>query len=82
MPDVYVLSTFWDVLWATLIVMIIFVPLTLLWVFALMDLFGRRDIRWLKVTWLVLIIFLPIFGPLIYLLVRPEQQTTLVGRDG
>lgn len=74
MPDVYVLSTFWDVLWATLIVMIIFVPLTLLWVFALMDLFSRRDIRWLKVSWLVLIIFLPIFGPLIYLLVRPEEQ--------
>ncbi len=74
MPDIYMLSTFWDVLWATLIVMVIFVPLTLLWVFALMDLFGRRDIRWLKVSWLVLIIFLPIFGPLIYLLVRPEEQ--------
>ena len=75
MPELYLLSTFWDVIWATFIVMFVFVPLTMLWVFALVDLFGRHDIRWLKVSWLILIIFLPLFGPLIYLLVRPEEQT-------
>ena len=74
MPELYMLSTFWDVIWGTFIVMFVLVPLTLLWVFALVDLFGRRDLRWLKVSWLILIIFVPLFGPLVYLLVRPEEQ--------
>ena len=68
------LSTFWDVIWATSILMFVFIPLTLLWIFALGDLFQRRDIRWLKVSWLLLIIFVPILGTLVYLIVRPEEQ--------
>ena len=48
----------------------------MLWGFALVDLFQRRDLRWLKVVWLVFIIFLPIIGPLIYLLVRPQEYVT------
>lgn len=74
MPELYMLSTFWDVIWATSILMFVFIPLTLLWIFALGDLFQRRDIRWLKVSWLLLIIFVPILGTLVYLLVRPEEQ--------
>jgi len=81
MPDVYMLSTFWDVLWAMVIVLFIFIPLTMLWIFALGDLFSRRDIRWLKVSWLLLIIVVPFFGPLVYLLVRPEEQGA-VPREG
>ena len=73
MVDVVFLSTFWDVIGAAFLIMFVFVPLILLWTFALVDLFVRRDIRWRKVLWLVFIIFLPIFGPLIYLLVRPEE---------
>jgi hypothetical protein len=67
------LSTFWDVFWAVLIVMFIIIPLVMLWAFALVDLFMRRDIRWGKVLWLIAIIFLPILGPIIYLLVRPPE---------
>ncbi len=74
MVDVVFLSTFWDVIWASFIVMFVFVPLVMLWTFALVDLFVRRDIRWRKVVWLVVIIFIPIFGPLVYLLVRPDQD--------
>ena len=74
MSELYVLSTFWDVIWASFIILFVFVPLVMLWVFALVDLFGRRDLRWLKVVWLVFIIFLPIIGPLIYLLVRPQED--------
>lgn len=81
MPEPYLLSTFWDVIWAASIIMFIFIPLTLLWVFALADLFGRRDIRWLKVSWLMLILFLPIFGPIVYLLVRPEEQVSPAYRE-
>ena len=73
MSELYMLSTFWDVIWASFIILFVFVPLVMLWVFALVDLFGRRDLRWLKVVWLLVIIFIPILGPLIYLLVRPQE---------
>jgi hypothetical protein len=51
-------------------------PLIMLWVYALSDLFMRRDIRWEKVLWLVVIVFIPIFGSLIYLLVRTQPMDT------
>ena len=74
MVDAVFLSTFWDVILATFIVMFIFLPLIMLWVFALVDLFMRHEINgWQKVLWLLLIIFIPILGPIIYLLVRPEE---------
>lgn len=73
MVDAVFLSTFWDVVGATFLILFVFVPLILLWSFALVDLFVRRDIRWKKVVWLLVIIFIPILGPLIYLLVRPEE---------
>ncbi len=73
MVDAVFLSTFWDVVGATFLILFVFVPLILLWTFALVDLFVRRDIRWKKVVWLLVIIFIPILGSLIYLLVRPEE---------
>ncbi len=82
MVDVVFLSTFWDVIWASFIVMFVFVPLVMLWTFALVDLFVRRDIRWRKVVWLVVIIFIPIFGPLVYLLVRPDQDLASPYEEG
>jgi hypothetical protein len=74
MVDPIILSTFWDVVWASFIVFFVVMPLIMLWAFALVDLFTRRDIRWQKVVWLAFIVFVPIFGPLIYLLVRPEAD--------
>jgi hypothetical protein len=56
------------------IIFFVFVPLIMLWVYALADLFKRRDIRWRKLVWLLAIVMLPFFGPLIYLLVRPEEE--------
>ncbi len=73
MVDAVFLTTFWDVVWASFIVFFVVIPLIMLWVFALADLFVRHDIRWRKVLWLVFIVFVPIFGSLIYLLVRPEE---------
>ncbi len=67
------LSTFWDVVWASFIVFFVVIPLIMLWVFALVDLFVRRDIRLQKVLWLIFIVFVPVFGALIYLLVRPQE---------
>jgi hypothetical protein len=76
-----ILSTFWDVMAASFIIFFVFVPLIMLWVFALADLFGRRDIRWRKLVWLLVIIFLPLFGPLVYLLVRPEDEIVAASRQ-
>ena len=73
MVDAVFLSTFWDVILGSFILFFVFVPLILLWVVALADLFTRRDIRWRKVLWLVIIVFIPVFGSIIYLLVRPGE---------
>ncbi len=71
----FFLSTFWDVLWGSFLFFFIFVPLIMLWIFALVDLFRRKGISAIvRVLWLLFIIFLPILGPLIYLLVRPGDE--------
>jgi hypothetical protein len=69
------LSTFWDVFWSLLIFFFIFVPLVMLWVFALVDLFRRKGMSAIsRVLWLLFIIFVPVLGALIYLLVRPPED--------
>jgi hypothetical protein len=73
MVPVVFLSTFWDVIWASTIIFFIFIPLVMLWSFALLDLFTRRDIGLQKVLWLIFIIWVPILGAIIYLLVRPQE---------
>ncbi len=73
MVEAVFLTTFWDVIWASFIVFFVVIPLIMLWVFALVDLFVRPDIRWRKVLWLIFIVFVPILGALIYLLVRPPE---------
>ena len=57
-----------------LILLFIFVPLVLLWTFALVDLFGRPDLSgWSKAIWLLVIIIIPILGALIYVGTRPSK---------
>ncbi len=69
------LSTFWDVLWGMFLFFFIFVPLIMLWVFALVDLFRRKGMSAIsRVLWLLFIVFVPILGTLIYLLVRPADE--------
>jgi hypothetical protein len=77
MVPVVFLSTFWDVIWGSLIIFFIIIPIVMLWFFALMDLFSRRDIRWKKVLWLLFIVFVPLFGTIVYLLVRPEEEADI-----
>jgi len=53
--------------------MFIVIPVMMIWVFAMVDLFQRPDLSGLgKVTWLFGIIFFPVGGTLIYYLVRPR----------
>ena len=63
----------WDVFWSVLFVMFIVIPVMMIWLFAMVDLFQRPDLSGLgKVAWLLGIIFFPVFGTLIYYLVRPR----------
>jgi hypothetical protein len=64
--------TFWDVFW----LLLIWLPLVMMWVFALFDVFRRDDLKgWLKALWVVCIVLVPFFGTLIYLIARPAGAT-------
>lgn len=63
---------FWDVFW----LLLIFIPLLLIWGFALVDIFRRDDMPgWLKALWVICVILAPFFGTLIYLLFRRPGAT-------
>ena len=66
----FLLAGFWE----AFILLFIFIPLILLWAYTLSDLFVRKDLQgWNKVVWLLVIIMLPLVGPLVYMLVRPAE---------
>jgi hypothetical protein len=70
---------FWHALWIALVV----IPVTLLWMSTVLDVFLRRDMSgWARVGWLVFALALPVFGSLIYLLLRPigERRELLPAR--
>jgi Phospholipase_D-nuclease N-terminal len=53
----------------------VWVALISFWVFAMVDLFLRRDLSgWSKALWLLLIIFLPVLGTVIYFIARPAMD--------
>jgi hypothetical protein len=63
---------FWNVFW----LMLIYIPLLLLWGFALFDIFRRDDISgWGKGLWLLAVLILPFVGSLLYVLFRPRGAT-------
>jgi hypothetical protein len=63
---------FWEVFW----LLIIFIPLLLIWGFAIVDIFRRDDMSgWLKALWIIIVVLMPFFGTLIYLLFRPSGAT-------
>ena len=58
-----------------LVLALIFIPLIMMWVFALADLFRRQDIGGAtRVLWLFAIIVLPFLGVIIYFLVRQPTE--------
>lgn len=61
---------FWDVFW----LLLIFIPLLLIWTFAIIDIFQRQDLTgWLMAGWLLAVLLLPFLGTLIYLIFRPAD---------
>jgi hypothetical protein len=62
----------WDAFWSMMILMTVWVPMILIWTFALMDLLHRRDLSgWSKGVWLLGIIFFPILGVALYFILKP-----------
>jgi len=67
-----VVATFWE----NFFLFLIFLPLAMLWGFALVDLFRRDDIGGVsKALWVICVILLPFFGTLVYLVARPSGAT-------
>ena len=65
--------TLWDVLWS---MFVFFFWFMYIWLFITIfaDIFRRNDIHgWAKAGWLILIIFIPLIGALIYLIARPKM---------
>jgi hypothetical protein len=61
---------FWDFFF----ILLIFIPLTIAWVYTVIDIFMRPDVGALgKFLWLLLVLFLPLLGMLIYFIVRPDD---------
>jgi hypothetical protein len=66
--------SFWDFF----VLLLIYVPLMLIWGTALVDVFRRDDLRGAsKALWVLVIVFLPLIGTLVYLLSRPAGATAL-----
>lgn len=63
--------TFWQLFFT----LMIFIPLIMLWVFTLADLFQRRDLSGAaKALWAIAIVLLPLIGMLIYFIMRESQS--------
>ena len=65
--------------WETVILLVVWVPLVMLWLSALLDLFLRRHMSGIaRALWLLLIIFLPVIGAIIYLIVRSGDDLDVI----
>jgi hypothetical protein len=66
------MSNFWE----NFFLFLIFLPLAMMWAFALIDIFRRDDIGgFSKALWVFVVIVVPFFGTLMYLIVRPAGAT-------
>ena len=62
---------FWDFFW----LLFVFVPLVMVWAYALVDVFWRHDLSGgVKALWVVAIFVLPFVGTLLYLVFRPTDE--------
>ena len=56
------------------ILLFIFIPLILAYIFALVDIFRRVDLSGLaKVIWAFVVVLIPILGLIIYFMARPQM---------
>lgn len=63
------------VLWEWFVLLFVFIPLFIAWIYTAVDIFQRPDEGALtKFLWLLLILFLPLLGMLIYFIARPADE--------
>jgi hypothetical protein len=65
-------NTYWT-FWDLMLFFFIWIPLVMLWFYAMIDIFRRPDLSgWGRALWLLAVVFLPWLGTLIYLIFRPR----------
>lgn len=68
--------------WEGFFLILIFLPLAFLWGFTLVDIFKRDDLKgWATALWVIAVILLPIFGMLMYFIVRPVTEQDVEMRE-
>ncbi|HSP36868.1 MAG TPA: PLD nuclease N-terminal domain-containing protein [Frankiaceae bacterium] len=60
----------WHALWIALVL----IPVTIIWVGCVFDIFRRDDLHPVsQILWLLAVLVLPVFGGLVYLVARPRH---------
>jgi hypothetical protein len=62
---------FWHALWICFVV----IPVTVLWITCVVSIFVRHDLSiWARLGWLLVVLVIPLFGALLYLLFTPASM--------
>ena len=69
--------------WEFFLLLVVFIPLAIIWVAAVFDLFKRDDLSGVaKALWLLAVVLVPIAGVVVYLIARPKPPATVTGTAG
>jgi len=70
---------FADTFWQNFFLLLIFLPLVMVWSFALVDIFRRDDLGgWSKALWVMCVLLVPFLGTFIYVVTRPRIEMMTV----
>jgi len=68
--------------WGWFFLFLIFIPLMMLWIYTLVDIFHRVDLSgWVKALWVIFVLILPVLGMLIYFIARPILPQDIQARE-
>jgi hypothetical protein len=68
--------------WGWFFLFLIFIPMMMLWIYTLVDIFQRVDLSgWVKALWVIFVLFLPLLGMLIYFIARPILPQDIQARE-
>ena len=68
--------------WGWFFLFLIFIPMMMLWIYTLVDIFNRVDLSgWVKALWVIFVLILPLFGMLIYFIARPILPQDIQARE-
>lgn len=68
--------------WGWFFLFLIFIPLMMLWIYTLIDIFHRVDLSgWVKALWVIFVLILPVLGMLIYFIARPILPQDIQARE-